>query len=436
MFDQSNGGCLMRSLSLSIIAFGAVIVSYSQAFAVELTTYAGTLGKASVIVELQAPGEDGAFFGRYAYTVKGIDIPLHGARTKDGFVLEEEKPCTKVLCRDANGDFLDRAPIAAEWSLKPDSSGDTLLGTWTDKDSGKSLPIKLSSEDTRELDDDITDFDMLEPFSGLDQTSTVVTAEDFPYDFLKLDHPMKQGRVFVIGDSAYRMDFDSRVGLDFPTVVRLGRVDLSRLNRTLTAQRLQWVSIAFNCYSSRYLGYGWTGFDVDGTNGFDDGPGQVSVDYLTPRLMGITESGRWYCGGAHEDEITSHIVLDARTGKLLHAWDLLNDWVAKDVDGSLIDPAKVEDPNLLIWGPDDKLMHYVLDHRNERGASTAKDCPTADLVKTNLGVYFKGDKLIFALVDLPTVTVLCGGDLSSMPIKDARPFLTKAGAKYFAELDK
>jgi len=428
----------MRSSSLFMIMFGAIVASNSQALADELTTYSGTLGKASVIVELQAPGKDGTFFGRYAYMDKGIDIPLHGTRTKSGFVLEEEKPCTTALCRDLNGDFLQKAPIAAEWSLKPDSSGDTLVGTWTDEDSGKSLPIKLSSEDTVEPDEDVTDFEMLEPYynGGLDQTSAILTAEDVPYDFLKFDRPLKKGKVVAVKDSAYRMDLDDRVGLDFPTVVKLGRVGPARLNRTLKDQRFRWVSIAYDCYSHAYLGYGWNDFAADGTNGFEDASARVVVDYLTPRLMGISESGTWNCGSAHDDYLTAHILLDARTGRAVQARDLLNDWVAKDVDGSLVDPAKVEDQSRLIWGPDEKLVHYVLGHRNESGASTAKDCPTADLVKTNLGVYFKGDKLIFALVDLPDLTVLCGGDLSSMPIKDARPFLTKKGARYFAEFDK
>jgi len=30
----------------------------------------------------------------------------------------------------------------------------------------------------------------------------------------------------------------------------------------------------------------------------------------------------------------------------------------------------------------------------------------------------------------------CGAILAKVPIKDARPFLTAAGARYFAELDK
>jgi len=420
------------------IALALTLLSASSAFAVDAVTYKGTIGKIPVILEMAEGTESGSFAARYAYMSKGIDIPLHGTLDlDDGIKIEEEAPCDDKICKNADGDILEKPPIGADWTLESSADEQQLKGTWKDRKSGKSLPVMLTRVDSRSLGDSKGEtVDDLDPSSAARDATSFVTPKDLPYDFLKLDHSLKKGKVTAIGDSAYRMDLDNRVGLDFPTVVKLGKVDPARLNRSLKDQRLRWVSVAFDCYSQAYLGYGWTDSEAQGTNGFDDGSAQVIVDYLTPRLMGITESGSQYCGGAHPDNFVTHILLDAKTGKPVTARDLLKDWVAKDVDGNLVDPAKVEDPTTLVWGPGDKLTQYVLGHRNESGASTDEDCPTADLVKTNLGVYFGGDKLIFALVDLPTVTVACGGDLSSIPIKDARPFLTKAGARYFAELDK
>jgi hypothetical protein len=427
----------MRLLPSSLTAFLLLTICAPSAFADEVVTYAGTLGKANIIVELQVPGKGGAFFGRYAYMIKGIDIPLHGTSTDGRWTIEEEKPCTDKICKKANGDVIDNAPIGAEWSLKPDNSGDGLEGTWTDKDSGKTLPVKLAKRGVRTLADNVGSVDMLDPSSSpeMQDSYKILTAKDLPYDFLKLDRSYKQGKVVTIGDSAYRMDLDSRTGLDFPTVTKLGGADHAALDRGLTNQRLRWVSGAFWCYSVAYLGYGWSGSGGEGTSGFEDGGAQVTVDYLTPRLMGITESGSQYCGGAHPNNFESHQLIDTRTGKTLGTKDFLKGWVARDVGGDIVDAAKAADPVMLTWGPDDELAQYVLDHRKS-DTNTDDDCGIPDLVKTNLGVYFKGDKMILALVDLPNVSFACGGDMVEIPLKEARPFLTEAGAKYFAELDK
>jgi hypothetical protein len=435
--DQSR--CFMRLLPSALTAFLLLTICAPGAFADDATTYAGTLGKAKIIVELQAPGKGGAFFGRYAYMIKGIDIPLHGVSTNGVLTLEEEKPCTDKLCRKASGEVVDDAPIGAEWSLKPDNSGDGLAGTWTDKDSGKSLPVKLARQGVRKLKDDIGSVDMMTPGSSsvaMQDGGRILTSKDLPYDFLKLGRPYKQGKVVTTGDSAYRMDLDSRAGLDFPTVIKLGDADHAALDHALTSQRLRWVSDAFWCYSVAYLGNGWSGSEGEGTNGFADGDPQVTVDYLTPRLMGITESGSYFCGGAHPDNFENHILIDARTGQTLGAKDFLSGWVARDADGKIVDPAKAADPITLAWGPDDKLAQYVLDHRDRSDPSADDDCGIDDLVRTNLGVYFKGDKMILALVNLPYASMACGGDMVEIPLKDARPFLTETGARYFAELDK
>jgi hypothetical protein len=44
--------------------------------------------------------------------------------------------------------------------------------------------------------------------------------------------------------------------------------------------------------------------------------------------------------------------------------------------------------------------------------------------------------MIFTLKNLPHVIFACGDDLVTVPLKDARPLLTDAGARYFAVLDR
>ncbi len=426
----------MRLLYTSLVAAFACIAACSVAFADEATTYAGTLGKLPIIVELQAVGKDGSFHGRYAYLSKGIDIPLHGKQANGSFVLEEEKPCTEKLCKSSDGQVVETAPIGAEWLLTLSADGTALEGSWKDKDSGKSRPVKLVKKAVRPLSADYSDPDMLDPsyVPVMEEPLGVVTEKDVPYDFLKMQYPLKQGRVVSIGDGAYRMDLDPRSKMDYPVVTELRDGNPAALNRWLAQERLQWSADAFSCLSRAYLGLGWSGSGGEGTTGYEDGGAQVTVDYLTTRLMGLTESGSEYCGGAHPNNFETHRLVDAKTGQPIDTNGLLRGRVAHNADGDVVDPAKVADKSMLTWGPDETLVQFVLDHRDKSGEDP--ECGMPDLVRTNLGIYVKDGNLIFTLADLPNVVFACTTDLVKMPLKDARSFLTKAGAKYFVELDK
>jgi hypothetical protein len=429
----------MRLLPSALAAFFLLVICAPTAFADEATTYAGTLGKVHIIVELQAPGKDGAFVGRYSFMSKGVDIPLHGMDAKGILTIREEERCTEKTCNTAT----DPVPIGAEWSLKPTGSGDGFEGSWTEKDSGKTFPIKPAKKGARTLPKmDQGSHLVGDIFStDEDETSAVLTPKDLPFDFLKLDHPLEKGKVVEIGDSAYRMDLDSRSGLAFPTIIKLGTTDLAALDRRLLDERRQWEGTAFDCLSQAYLGNGWNGDHDQGTSGYHDGAAEVSVDYLTSRLMGFTESGGQFCGGGQPYFFDRHYIVDVKTGKLLTAQDLLADWVARDPNGNIVDPAKAEDPTGLIWGPGAKLLDYLDKNRyagsdRDGDESASDDCRTDQYMRGNVGVYFKGSDLIFALADLGADEATCAAILTKVPIRDARSFLTKAGAAYFAELDK
>ena len=163
----------------------------------------------------------------------------------------------------------------------------------------------------------------------------------------------------------------------------------------------------------------------------------MAVEHFSPRLMGIVESGSYFCGGPHPSNFTDHRLVDARTGKALVAEHLLRGWVWRDAEGAVVDPSTVDDPSSLTQGPDDGLAKFVAEHLNSTiEAETKADCGMDELIRTNLAVYFTETDMVFTFQGLPHVIFACTTDLAKVPLRDARPFLTKAGARYFAVLDR
>ncbi|UVC07908.1 hypothetical protein IHQ71_22415 [Rhizobium sp. TH2] len=421
------------------VALALLLLTCSSSLAAEAVTYKGTIGKTPIILELAEANESGEFVGRYAYLSRGGDIPLHGTTNADGrLAIQEEAPCTKELCRDAKDEIVEKAPIGAEWTLRKSDDEQKLTGSWKDIKSGKTLDLKFALVASRKLPDGdggVTLYS-LDPSSvaRIDDHS-LITQADLPYDFLKMDVPLKKGAEVKYGDGVYRLDMDPRVEVEFPTIVRIGKTDIAPINAYLHQQRLQFSFNSFYCLSKAYLGMDWSGSGGEGGMGYD-GPPSVVVNLLTPRLLGISEGGSFFCGGAYPDNFLRYQLADVKTGKPLEPETLLKGWVAKDADGKIVDPSTVEDKSDLKFGPSDELIKYVNDKRDRSDASRDEECGLSDLVTSNLGVYFTQDEMIFTLKNLPHVIFACGDDLVTVPLKDARPLLTDAGARYFAVLDR
>jgi hypothetical protein len=428
------------TMRLPVAPFIIALFGTGTVQAAEAVTYSGTIGSLPIILELTAPGADGLRAGRYAYLAKGGDIPLHGLKGTNASALRlaEEKPCTEDLCKNADGDIVDTAPIAAEWSLSTDGGSGRLSGTWRDKDSGKTLPVKLIRKGERAISDTETNLlDALDPsyaLTGTDQP-TVLTRESLPYDFLKMDRPLKEGVATDLGYAGYRMDEDSRTGLSYPVILTIGKVDPAPINLYLAQQRLQLALPAFSCMAKAYHGFGWSGQDGEGASGYDGGA-SVRIEHLTPRLIGIAEGGSYWCGGAHPSNFLDHRLADARTGKALVPETFLRGWIATNGDGTVVDPSTVADPSLLSFGSSENLLQFVIKNRDKFDEETEKDCNYDDLIRSNLAVYFTQDDLIFTLQGLPHVIFACTDDLLKVPLRDARPLLTDTGANYFAVLDR
>ena len=407
----------------------ASILNAAPALAIEATTYKGTIGRIPVILEMSDASGTDAFVARYAYMSKGVDIPLHGRINDDGSIaIEEEAPCDES-CRKADGDFVDRPPIGADWLLsKKDRIGTQLTGTWKDRKSGKSLAVTLKRVGARTLPDGANTVDYLDPSSAISGwTDMKITPAMLPYDMLKLDYPVKQGAETDFQGATIRMDTDPRTETSYPTIVKLPGTETSAINGWL---KQQWLQFQFNpqyCLSTAYLGLGWSGSGGQGTTGLDSA--QVTIEYLTSRLLGLVEHVSSYCGGAHPNHIESRHFADVKTGEPVEAERLLKGWVPKNFDGEEIDPAKVIDENRQRYGPNVELVKFVNDHRDKSDASVENDCSMNDLVASNLGVYFTRDELVFNLKGLPHVIFACTDDLVKVPLKDARPLLTEEGIR-------
>lgn len=416
------------------IALALFTLTASQGLADEAVTYKGTIGRIPVILEMGVPDQGSDFAARYAYLLKGVDIPLHGKVAGDGsFAIEEEAPCDEKTCRKADGDFVETAPVGADWMLRSEKDGARLKGSWKDRKSGKLLPVALERVGSRELDGAANSLDYLDPMSGSEDEK--FTPDMLPYDFLKFDYPIKHGEETYFQGATIRLDSDPRTGTAYPFIVKLPGTDTAAINAYL---RQRWLRVQFNpyyCLSTAYLGLGWSGSGGQGTTGMEDGS-SVTLEYLSPRLLGLVENGSSYCGGAHPNHFENRHFADVRTGDPVVAERLLKGFIAKDIDGQRIDPATLNKDDYVKYGPDEALMNFVNDRRDKSDASLETDCGMNDLVASNLGVYFTKTELVFYLKDLPYVNFACGADLVRVPLKDARPLFSEEGARYFAVFDK
>lgn len=427
----------MRFSTLSAASILVVsTLAAAPALALEATTYKGTIGKIPVILEMSDASDTDAFVARYAYMSKGVDIPLHGLINDDGSLgIEEEAPCQESTCRKADGEFVDAPPIGADWLLsKKDRTGTHLTGTWTDRKSGKVLKVTLERVGARTIADGADTVESLDSSSAISGwTDTKITPAMLPYDMLKLDYPFKQGAETAFQGATIRMDSDPRTETSYPTIVKLPGADTTAINGWL---KQQWLQFQFNpqyCLSTAYLGLGWSGSGGQGTTGLDGAT--VTLEYLTPRLLGLVELSSSYCGGAHPNHMEERHFADVKTGKPVEAERLLKGWVPKNFDGEEIDPATVIDENQQRYGPSAELVEFVNARRAKSDASVENDCGMSELVASNLGVYFTRNELVFNLKDLPHAIFACTNDVLRIPLKDAKPLLTEKGAYYLGLKD-
>ena len=440
----------MRRLPLAVLVL-LPLGCAGPALAADAVTYKGTLGTLPIILELAMPTAGGERpYARYAYLSKGTDIPLDGLPVTAGVLrLKEEAPCTQETCVPGEDGTVAAPPIGADWTLTQD--GARLSGTWKDSKSGKTLPIRLERRAERTIDtSSLAPLQALLPQNGPGAAATppLLTPEALPYDFLKLDWPRVAGEETKVGAVVMRMETDKRTGVAYPVVETLGGPDAGPVNAYLLQGRLQAELPSFSCRSQAYAGFGWwpfypatSGSEDDASGTAEEGPDapNVTLEHVSPRLIGFSESNSFWCGGAHPNNYTNHTMADAETGDGIVPETLLAGWVARGRDGTAVDPATYNNSDeSLTLGPSDELVAYVRSRRVKLDEDTEASCGFDDFLADpyHFGVYVTQGDLVFTLRDLPHVIFACTEDLLTVPLADARPLLTEKAAGYFAVLDK
>lgn len=421
-----------------------LLLAAGPAPALDAVTYFGTVGGKDTVLELAVSPEGVPQAGRTAPLATGVDVPLHAAEGSgalgNGTVkLREEKPCTVALCGDPQAGEDLKPAFGAEWVLEADGENVALSGARRDLATGESQPVSLARKATRDVADDAhSPLVALDPQYGLYELGegALMTPDDFPYDFLKMDVPLTPGPEIPVGAGKVRMDEDPRTHLAFPVVTALDGVDPGALNQGLAALRLQSALPSFGCLSAVYHGFGWFNEDAQGGDGYDGGGTTVTVDHLSPRLMALTEDGSFWCGGAHPTNFSEHSLLDARTGERVVPETWLRGWQVLGRDGEPVDPATYDNSDhSLMQRPSEELVAFVQERRVKFGPEAEDSCFYDELLATNLAVTVKGENLVFTLQDLPHAIAACKEDLLTIPLAEARPLLTDEGAAYFPVIE-
>jgi hypothetical protein len=368
--------------------------------------YAGTLGKAEIVVELtDDPATASTVAGRYFYKSQGADIPLQARNAADGKIeLAEEEACGSDKCGDGQA-----APIAAVWKLAV--NGDRINGTWNGK---KSLVIALKRVATRP-GEAASPLDLHRFTEDEFYGEKEITREASPFDYLRLDMPAVASKREGWPDAGFAYVTDPRTTFATPRIVDLvGGADVSKANALLQSRHWQASLEALNCKALQFAGFHQDGrpFSTNdgGTlGGYEDATYKVTA--LTPKLMSWRESGSLFCGGAHPYNFSNGYVMDVARGALLSLEHMFKD-------------AREGKP-----GP--SVVGFVKEKREKPSEQTEvefeEECGTDELIGEYLAASFvrKDDalRIVFGLQNLPHAINACGDDLLEMPVAEAAHLL-------------
>jgi len=236
--------------------------------------FTGTLGKSSIVLEINPrTGE-----GRYFYKKYRKDLPLDGALDGETLVLEE-------------GSRIDDSRPTLR--LRPTTDG--WYGEWTST-AGKSLKIKLQPAVIPDVADDALPF-----FTTLH--------DKYPYEYLRLQGvTLKKGNIDTFMGYTLQWWSEAKSGASlFEVVSGYSPQARERINQYLMARLWGEVDAHFSCAGS----YSQSSQPL----------------WLSSSVMSARISTEYYCGGAYPDQNNESLNFDAQTGKLLTLEDVL--WVGQ-----------------------------------------------------------------------------------------------------------
>lgn len=397
--------------------------------------YEGTLQNAgTVVMELDGhPARDSTLSGRYFYTRFGVDIPLHG--TPENLV--EPLPLADLT---DNGSEYSKARFdhpAAIWRGVLDRSG--YRGQWVDARTGttRNFTLKRVAEyDPYEIvrgiveqhkpgTGGVSDTEPAEdPEDGIIRLSDEINFKQVPYETLKFaGHAQPFGPEIGNGVVAYRMWRDPRTKFAWPRLSRYpNRTIMARINRLLEQRHWQLSRDALDCVATRYTSDG----PAAGTlGGFDEE--KVQVTWLSTALMGITDSGSIFCGGAHPDNHYDFYTLDLLHGRYLD-WNLIIDARQHNKDGT--------------WEASPALERFIRTlsaQRQNRAANKNKgkeenddvSCLDASILVGYLDfALYAPDTFSFTVSDVPHVMGACLGPQLDVKLNALSPILRPGAQRY------
>jgi hypothetical protein len=249
--------------------------------------FEGTIGKARVIVELNAGTEKSDFKGgyidgaRYSYVPKVRDINL---------ILDQEGDTlrfTETLWQHRRFADEEDKKITGKWTLSV--NGDTALGLWSAPDGTSLTPISLTRV-------------QLVPNADVPDGGNRLAAT---YDTLWLESVSftDAGTAKTFGNVEVRFSKDSAFAITFPVLGQFpdGTVK-AKANALLLVQHLKSVALYRNCLNG--VPPNWE-TDEETSPEFN-----FEIHYASPRLLSYTEYGSVFCGGAHGNNYVSPQTFD------------------------------------------------------------------------------------------------------------------------------
>jgi hypothetical protein len=257
--------------------------------------FEGKLGKARVIVELNAGVDTSDYKGgfadgsRYSYYPKLYDLNLVLDREGDGEELNFIESTAKHF---EVPDLPKNDPqITGRWTLRVDGEG--AAGTWTSPDGKKKLLIALKRVD-------------LVPADTLPQDGNQLsqTYNELWFGSVSFAPTEKQAK---FGDIVMTYMTDSAFGQEVPVLSRFpDATRMARANDLLNAYYRQSLMNYRDCVN---------GVPGDWRNGNEkpEPDYQFEATYANPMVVSIEENGSVFCGGAHPNNYATPLTFDLET---------------------------------------------------------------------------------------------------------------------------
>jgi hypothetical protein len=263
----------MRFLKILMVLFAFC----STALATSIDgVYIGTLGKSGIVLKLET-GKNPPISGIYYYRNFAIDIRLEGKINKSSITMSEFGTGTTE-------------PTA---SVFLSSAGNVLSGKWASvKQPKRFLAINLRRVTSKDL-------------NKLKLPSTPMLNKwklEQPYDYLRFDTTPKLVKTETVGGKKVQSWLESKSKIVFFRLEGQSKA----VNDALTDEHYSLASSSLECLGSFNGDYSYT----------------PKIALYSKRILSVSASVYYYCGGAHPDGGSENFNLDLETGKVLEIEDV------------------------------------------------------------------------------------------------------------------